>query len=77
MVLIPNGGGGYCGIGLVKAVWKVVKVILNRHFTVSVAFHGVLHGFWSDCGTCATFLGAVLLQKLTAMREEVLYIIFQ
>ena len=29
MVLIPNGGGGYRGIGLVQVIWKVCKLIVN------------------------------------------------
>ena len=29
MVLIPKGGGGYHGIGLVGVVWNVVTVITN------------------------------------------------
>ena len=76
VVMIPKERWDYCCIGLVKVVWKVVAVILNRRFAASVAFHDVLHGFQVGCGTGTASLGAKLLQQLTAMSEEVLYAIF-
>ena len=30
VVLIPNGGKDYHGIGIVEVMWKVVAAILNR-----------------------------------------------
>ena len=30
VVLIPNGGGDYYSIGLVKVIWKVIFIIINR-----------------------------------------------
>ena len=47
VLLIPEGGGGYQGIGLVEVVWKALTVILNFRFAVSIAYHDYLHGFWS------------------------------
>ena len=57
-------------------IWKVVVVILNRRFTSSITFHDVLHGFWAGRGTGTATLEAKLIQQLSAMREEVLYVIF-
>ena len=57
-------------------MWKVVAVILNRRFTSSITFHDVLHGSRAGRGTGTATLEAKLLQKLAAMREEVLYVIF-
>ena len=57
-------------------MWKVVAVILNRRFTSSITFHDVLHRFRAGRGTGTATLEAKLLQKLAAMREEVLYVIF-
>ena len=57
-------------------VWKVVTVITNLRFTAYIAFHNVLHVFQAGHGTGTASLEAKLLQKLTAMREEVLYAIF-
>ena len=30
VVVIPKGGGDYCGIGLVEVLWKAVEVIINH-----------------------------------------------
>ena len=72
----PQGGGGYRGIDLVEAAWKIIMAILNCRFIASITFHDVLHDFRAGRGTGAASLEAKLLQKLVAMREEVLYMIF-
>ena len=74
--MIPKGCGDYFDIGLVELVWKVLTVILNCRFTTSIAFHGILRGFWAGCGTGTASLEAKLLQQLMAMRKEVLCTIF-
>ena len=71
MVLIPNGGGYYRVICLVEVVWKVVMVILNRHFTASIAFHNAFHGLRAVQGTDNASLEAEMLHQLTPMKEEV------
>ena len=76
VVLIPKGKKDYWGIGLVEVMWKVVAAILNRRFTSSITYHDALHGFRAGCGTGTATLEAKLLQKLAALREEVLYVIF-
>ena len=45
VVLIPKGKGGYCGIGLVEVVCKVLAEILNLRLAASIAYHDFLHGF--------------------------------
>ena len=62
VVLIPKGKGDYRGIGLVEVMWKVVAVILNRHFTSSITYHDVLHGFRAGHGTGTATLEAKLIQ---------------
>ena len=47
--------------------------ILNHQLTASITFHNVLHGFQVGRGTGTASLEAKLL---TAMSEEVLYVIF-
>ena len=74
--LIPKGGKDYCGIDLVDFMWKVVAAILNRRLTASITFHDFLHRFRAGRGTGTATLDAKLLQKLAALREEVLYMIF-
>ena len=76
VVLIPKGKKEYRGIGLVEVVWKVVAAILNPRFTSSITYHDAIHRFRVGCGTVTATLEAKLLQKLAAMREEVLYVIF-
>ena len=66
----------YRGIGIVEMMWKILAVILNHRITASITFHDFLHGFWAVCGTGTATLEAKLLQKLAALREEVLYVIF-
>ena len=53
-----------------------VTPIINRRFTSSITYHDALHGFRAGRGTGTATLEAKLLQHLTALREEVLYVIF-
>ena len=75
MVLVPKGGGELCGIGLVEVVWKVAEMILNSQLTASITLYNILHGLQSGHGTGTATLKAKLLQQLSTMREEVLYVI--
>ena len=45
-------------------------------FHIPITYHDALHGFRAGCGTGTATLEAKLLQKLAALREEVLYMIF-
>ncbi len=49
MVLIPKGGGGYRGIGLLKPIWKVVEVIMDKWLN-NLEFHDSIYGFWAGRG---------------------------
>ena len=71
-----QGEKDYRGISLIEVMWKVVAAILNHHFTASITYHDVLHGFMTGRGTGTATLEAKLLQQLAALREEVLYVIF-
>ena len=75
VVLIPEGGKYYHGIGLGEVMWKVVAATLNRRLTASIALHHFLHGCWSGCGTGTATLDSKLLQQLAALREEFMYVI--
>ena len=76
MVLIPKGNQEYWGIRLVDVMWKVVAAVLNCRLTTSITYPNFLHGFRVGRGTGTATLKAKLLQKLAALREEVLYVIF-
>ena len=75
-VLIPKGRKEYRGIGLVEVMWKVVTAILHRRLATAITYNNFLHGFWAGRGTGTSTLEAKLLQKVAAMREDVLYVIF-
>ena len=60
-----------------EVMWKVVAVILNCRFISSITYHDALHGFWAGRGTRTATLEAKLIQQLSDMRKEVLYVIFQ
>ena len=74
--MTPKGQEEYRGIWLVEVMWKVVAEILHLRLTASITYHDFLHGFRAGRGTGTATVKAKLLQKLAAMREEVLYVIF-
>ena len=74
--LIPKGGDYYGGISLVEVMWKVVEAILNCRLTASITFHDFIHGFQASRGTGTATLKAKMLQNLSALSEEVMYVIF-
>ena len=76
VVMISKGGGDYHVIGLMEVVCKTVKDIINRCLRMAISFHNMMHGFRAGRGRGTDSLKAKLLQKLTDMREEVLYEIF-
>ena len=57
-------------------MWKVVATILNLRLIESITFHDFLHGFLAVHDTGTATLEAKLLQKLAALMEEVMYVIF-
>ena len=75
VVLISKVGRYLRGIKLVEVMCKMMTVILNRRFTISIAFHDVLHGFRAGCGTVTASFEAKLIQQLTEMREGFVYVI--
>ena len=61
VVLIPKGGGGYRGIGLMEPMWKTLEVIMDRRL-IAGEFHECLHGFVSHKGTGTAVIEAKLAQ---------------
>ena len=76
VVMITKGKKDYQSIGLVEVMWKEVVEILNHRLTASITFHDFLHGLRAGRRTCTATLEDKLLQKIAALREEVLYVIF-
>ena len=61
VVLLPKGGGDFCGIGLIESCWKVVEVIMDKRLEV-IQFHDCLHVFLTGRGTAT--VEAKLAQQL-------------
>ena len=73
-VLITKGviiifRGGF----LVEVLWKALTSLLNRRLTSSIKVHDKLHRFWEGRGMGTVAIEAKLLQRLTSMREVVLF----
>ena len=49
VVLLPKGGGDFCGIGRLGSFWEVIKVLMDKHLAY-IEFHDCLHGFLSVRG---------------------------
>ena len=49
-VLIPKGGGDYCGIVLLEPIWKVMEWVIDKRLEV-IALHDSLHGYCNGRGT--------------------------
>ena len=77
VVLIPKGQrGDFRGIGLVEVIWKTMSSLLKRRLTAAIMFHDMLHCFRVGHGMVTATLEAKLPQKLTSMREAVLFEVF-
>ncbi len=62
-VLIPKGGGDYCGIGLLEPLWKVIERVIDKRLE-AIALHDSLHGCHNGWGTGTTVIEAKLWQQL-------------
>ena len=76
VVLLPNGRGGYQGIGLVEVVWKVYVMVVNFCLKSIVTLHDTLNGFREGKGTHTSKLEANLAQKLAGIAYEPLLQVF-
>mmetsp|Transcript_7501 Transcript_7501/g.17018 ORF Transcript_7501/g.17018 Transcript_7501/m.17018 type:complete len:296 (-) Transcript_7501:86-973(-) len=75
VVLLPKGGGDYCGIGLLEPFWKCIEVLMDKRLQ-SIEFHDCLHGFLSGRGTGTAITEAKLTQQLAYLEQAPLYGIF-
>ena len=57
-------------------MWKVVAAILHLRLTTAITYHDFLNGFRAGRGTGTDTLEAKIIQQLSAIREEFLYVIF-
>jgi hypothetical protein len=72
IVLLPKGGGGYRGIGLLEPFWKVVEKIMERRLA-SIKFHDCLRGDHPKSRTGRVLIEAKLAQQLVWQDQCPLY----
>ena len=76
VVLIPKGYGGYRGIGLVEAIWKVCTSIVNSRLRISIVLHDALYGLWQGRGTGTAIMEVKLEQQLSGIVNKPLFQVF-
>ncbi len=67
MVLIPNGGNDYLGIGLLKLIWMVIEAVMDQQLNV-VEFNDALHSFRSSWGTGVAITEVKLDQQMAYLK---------
>jgi hypothetical protein len=75
VVLIPKGGGDYCGIGLLEPIWKVLERIMD-HRLDAIELHDCLHGCCVHHGTGTGVIEAKLAQQLSYLELKPFYGVF-
>jgi hypothetical protein len=63
MVLIPKGGGEYCGIRLLEPIWKVLEKVMDLRLE-AIVLHNSLHGCLALRGAGIRIIEAKLAQQL-------------
>ena len=76
MVLVPKDSGGFCGIGLLEIIQKLITSIMDTWIKESVDFHDALHGFRAFWGTGTAIIEAKLIQQLATLHQVPLFQIF-
>ena len=76
VVLLPKGNGEYRGVRLIEVLWKIISGLNNHIIGVVVSYHDTLNGVGVGIGTSTDSFESNMLQRLTKMREEVLYEVF-
>ena len=75
VILIPKGGGDYCGIGLLEPIWKVYECIMDKRLN-AIDLHESLHGCHDKRGTGTAVIEAKLAQQLAHLEQVPFYGIF-
>jgi hypothetical protein len=75
VVLIPNGKGDYCGIGLLEPIWKVLEQIMDCRLD-AIELHNCLHGCRAHRGAGTRVIEAKLAQQLSYLELKPFYWVF-
>ena len=76
LAILPKGGGGFRGIGLLETLWKLVEIVIDNRVKAKVKLHDILHGFVSKRGTGTAILEAKLQQELASIEQAPLFSVF-
>jgi hypothetical protein len=74
-VLIPKGGGGYRGIGLLEPIWKVIECVID-HRLKAIVLHDSVHSCHNRRGTGTAVIEAKLTQQLAHIKQCPFYGVF-
>ncbi len=72
VVLIPKGGGDYCGIGLLEPIWKCIERVIDHQLDV-IDLHNSLHGCHHNRRTGTAIIEAKLAQQLSYLELRPFY----
>ena len=76
MVLIPKSVGGYRGIELVEAIWKVCTSIVKNRLRSTTILYDALHGLRQGGGTGTVIMESNIEQKLEGIIHEQSFRVF-
>ena len=62
-----KGRDEYQRIGLIKVIWEVIEIIIDRRLATSIEFHDILHGFRAKQGTRTDILEVKLILHISGM----------
>jgi hypothetical protein len=74
-MLIPKGGGDYCGIELLEPIWKCIEWVIDHRLDV-INLHDSLHGCRHNRGTGTAIVKAKLAQQLSYLKLRPFYGVF-
>jgi hypothetical protein len=75
VVLIPKGGGGYHGIGLLEPIWKCIEWVID-HQLDAIELHDSLQGCCSKRRTGTAIIKVKLAQQLSYLELKPFYGVF-
>ena len=76
IVLIPKSVGGYRGIELVEAIWKVCALIVKNRLRSTTILYDALHGLRQGGGTGTVIMESNIEQKLEGTVHEQMFKVF-
>jgi hypothetical protein len=63
IILLPKGGGDYCGISLLDPIWKVIEKVMVARLSV-IKLHDCLHSGLPRRGTGTAIMEVKMQQQL-------------